>query len=141
METPVCDMCRLTPVKCKICEKKQVAGELTEADFDVSRAMSISKSDLKLKRSFDLGKCYAGVFKGEVDESLREALGRDLIKVSSGEDLLNKLGLKARPSRVFVGGEEKQRVALTKSQLENMGISSSELKKALNYFKFDASIV
>ena len=141
MKTPVCDMCRLTPIKCAICEKKMDDGELTEADFDVSRAISKSKSDIELKKAFDLGNCYAGVFNGKVSQAIKDYLGRDLIQVKSSQDLLDKLNLKVRPSRVFINGEEKQRVALNKAQLDAAGISAAELMKALVYFKFDASII
>jgi hypothetical protein len=141
MKTPVCDICRLTPIKCVICEKKLDKGELTEADFNVSRAISRSKTDLTLEKAFNLGKCYIGVFRGETGPKLKEYLGRDLIKVESAQDLLNKLDLKVRPSKVFVNGEERQRVALNKAHLNSIGIDSGELKKALVYFKFDASIV
>ena len=125
-QTPVCDMCRLTPIKCVICENKLKNGELTEADFDISRGISSSKSDMELEKAFDLGKCYVGVFKGAVNPKLKEYLGRDLIQVKSGQDLLNKLNLKVRPSRVFVAGEEKQRVALNKTQLDSMEIKPCE---------------
>ncbi len=141
MKAPVCDICRLTPLKCAICEKRVEQGELTEADFDVSRAISSTKTDINLEKAFDLGKCYIAVFKGEASHKLNELLGRDLVKVSSGKDLLDKLNLRATPSKVFVGGEEKQRVALNKAQLESIGIDPIELKKALVYFKLDASII
>ena len=141
MKTPVCDICRLTPLKCALCEKRMLDGELTEADFDVSRAISAAKADIDLQKAFDLGNCFVGAFKGEVTPGLKEALGRDLLHVKSGNDLLDKLGIRATPSKVFVKGEERQRVALPKAQLISLGIDSLQLKRALDYFKLDASIV
>ncbi len=141
MKTPVCDMCRLTPVKCAICEKRMLDGELTEADFDVSRAISAAKADIQLEKAFDLGASYAGVLKGEVTPGLKEALGRDLLPVKSGRDLLDRLGIRATPSKVFVNGEERSRVALSRSQLSSLGIDPAGLKRALDHFKLDASIV
>lgn len=141
MKVPVCDICRLTPVKCKLCEGKITRGELTEADFIFSRAISAAKADITLERAFDLGKVFAAKFKGEVTKQLEEVLGKPVVKVSSGKEIMDKLGIKTRPSKVFIGGEEKERVALSKSQLESDGIDSVGLKRFLNYFNIEASIV
>lgn len=141
MKTPVCDICRLTPIKCAVCEDRMNKGELSEADFDVSRAMSAAKSSIQLEKAFDLGSVYVGAFKGETTPALKEALGRDLYKVSDGKGLLDALGIRATPSKVFVNGEERVRVALPKAELVAMSIDPLELKRALDYFKLEASII
>ena len=141
MKLPVCEICRYSPVKCVLCEKKLDSGELTKADFDVSRALAAARSDVELKKAFKIGSVYVAVVKGEIDELVEKKLGKKLILADSGKELLEKLTLSTRPSKVFVNGEEVERFALSRSQLENMGIDPEKLTNALKFFGVHASIV
>jgi len=142
MKVPVCDICRLTPVKCKLCEQRLDAGEITEADFTLSRALSKTKAkDVELIRSFDLKKYIVAKVNGKMGPEVDEALCRPVIAVNSGQEIIQKLKIPTRPSTVFVGGEEKTRLAISKAFIESEGIDATELARALAYFGMDSSIV
>ena len=141
MKVPVCDICRLTPIRCVLCEKKFKQGELTKGDFDVSRIISESKSDVELEKAFDLGSCYVAVYKGEFSEDYEEISNKRIIKIVSSKDLLSKLKIVTRPSKIFKNGEEIERMVINKVQIRNLGLKGDALVKAMAYFNSDVSIV
>ncbi len=141
MELPVCNICRFVPVKCKVCEQRFLNGELTEADFEVSRAIARVECDIDLKKAFNVGKSYIADFKGTECDGVRGELGKPLIRVTSSSDLLAKLKIKTRPSVVFSGGVEKKRIALNKNQLKSQGFTPEKIAEALNYWGVEATLV
>lgn len=141
MKLPVCEICRYVPVKCVICERRFESGELTGADFEVSRAIAAARCDIELKKAFKIGEIYVASIKGEINELVEQKLGKPLIIANSGQELLKNLNLSTRPSKVFIGGKEIERFALSRLQLENSGIDPNALANVLKYFGVEASII
>ena len=140
MKAPVCDICRFVPVRCKLCDERFRKGELTSADFEVSQILSKTRSKIELKKAFDIGSYFVGIYSGELSEKDKQKLKKPFLDVNNGKNMLQKLGVSVQVSRAFKNGEEVEKVLIPKAQLESKGIDEQLLKKALEYFKLETTI-